>query len=68
MPTTRDAADRLGIKPRSVVWLIKNGLLTATKHGRDYLIEDAEIDRYAVERRPQHRPAKIRDVTPRPPE
>ena len=56
--TTSEAADRLGIKARSVVWAIKEGLITATKHGRDYWIEDAEIERYAAERRAQHRPKK----------
>lgn len=54
--TTSEAADRLGIKARSVVQLIKRGLITATKHGRDYWIDDAEIDRYAHNRRPAHRP------------
>lgn len=56
--TTREAADRLGIKPRSVVWAIKQGLIAATKHGRDYWIEADEVERYAVERRAQHRPKK----------
>ena len=54
--TTFEAADRLRIKPRSVVQLIKRGLITAVKHGRDYWIEDAEVARYAIERRAQHRP------------
>lgn len=56
--TTHEAADRLGIKPRSVVWAIKQGLITATKRGRDYWIETEEVERYATERRPQHRPKK----------
>lgn len=56
MPTTRDAADRLGIKPRSVIWAIKRGLIIAEKRGRDYWITDGEVERYAVERRPAHRP------------
>jgi excisionase family DNA binding protein len=58
MLTTREAADRLGIKPRSVVALIKRSLLTATKHGRDYSIAIEEVDRYKQERKPQHRPKK----------
>lgn len=58
MLTTAQAADRLGINPRSVVQLIKRGLLAATKHGRDYAIDEAEIERYAAERRPTHRPNK----------
>lgn len=56
--TTSEAADRLGIKARSVAILIKRGLITATKHGRDYWIEDAEVARYAAERRPAQRPKK----------
>lgn len=56
--TTSEAADRLGIKARSVVQLIKRGLITATKHGRDYWIESDEVERYASERRPAGRPKK----------
>lgn len=56
--TTHEAADRLGIKARSVVWAIKAGLIAATKHGRDYWIEDTEVERYATERRPAQRPKK----------
>jgi excisionase family DNA binding protein len=56
--TTAEAADRLGIKPRSVVWLIKEGRIVATKRGRDYWIETDEVERYAIERRAQHRPKK----------
>lgn len=58
MLTTNQVADRLGIKPRSVVQLIQRKLLKAEKLGRDWLIEDAEAERYQRERRPQHRPAK----------
>lgn len=54
--TTTEAADRLGIKARSVVQLIRRGLIVATKRGRDYWIEPAEIDRYLHDRRPAHRP------------
>ena len=54
--TTAQAADRLGLKPRSVVQLIRRGLLAATKHGRDWAIDEAEVDRYAAQRRPAHRP------------
>ncbi len=56
--TTSEAADRLGIKARSVVQFIKRGLITATKRGRDYWIEADEVARYAAERRAQHRPKK----------
>lgn len=56
--TTAEAADRLSIKPRSVVQLIRRGLLAAEKRGRDYWIEADEVGRYATKRRPQHRPKK----------
>lgn len=61
MLTTTEAADRLGIKARSVVQLIRRGLLKAEKKGRDYLIEDSEVARYEHERRPQHRPKKAKE-------
>lgn len=54
--TTFEAADRLGIKARSVVQLIKRGMITASKHGRDYWIDESEIERYIHDRRPAHRP------------
>lgn len=59
--TTAEAANRLGLKARSVVQLIKRGLITATKHGRDYWIEDTEIERYERERRPAYRPSKPKE-------
>jgi excisionase family DNA binding protein len=62
MPTTAEAADRLGIKPRSVVAFIKREILKAEKRGRDYWIEDSEVERYSQERQPQHRPRKERTM------
>lgn len=62
MLTTHEAADRLGIKPRSVVQLIKRDLLAAVKHGRDYSIDPAEVERYITERRPPHRPKSYSSV------
>lgn len=61
MLTTREAADRLGLKPRSVVQFIKRGLIAAEKRGRDYLIEEAEVERYERERRPANRPRKPKE-------
>ena len=54
--TTTEAATLLGIKPGSVRALIARNLLTATHHGRDWLITQAELDRYLSVRRPAHRP------------
>lgn len=56
--TTHEAADRLGLTARSVARLIKAGTLAATKRGRDYWIEDAEVERYQSSRRPAGRPKK----------
>jgi excisionase family DNA binding protein len=63
MLTTREAADRLNIKPRSVAKLIKRGLLAATMRGRDYFIDESEIERYQRERRPAHRPKRSNTMT-----
>jgi len=56
--TTRDAATLLGIQQRSVIQLIRRGLLRAVKVGRDYHIAPDEVARYGRERRPAHRPRK----------
>lgn len=56
MLTTVQAAERLGIKPRSVVQLIRRGKLVATRFGRDLAISEAEVERYRVQRLPAHRP------------
>lgn len=58
MLTTHEAAERLGIKARSVVWLIRNNHLKAEKHGRDYSIEDSEVERYYAERYGPGRPGE----------
>ena len=49
--TTKEAAERLGIHWRSVVKAIQRGALEASKRGRDYLIEQSEVERYDRERR-----------------
>jgi excisionase family DNA binding protein len=43
--TTKEAADLLGIKPRSVVQRIRRGTLKATKKGRDYDIDPDELEK-----------------------
>lgn len=62
--TTHESAVLLGIKARSVVWAIKRGYIKAEKRGRDYWIEDAEVERYRRERKPAHRPKD--DLVPPP--
>jgi excisionase family DNA binding protein len=50
---TRAAAARLGIHPSLVRLWAKQGRLKAQKIGRDWLIEETDIERLAaIERRP----------------
>lgn len=54
--TTTEAAVELGVT-RAWLWrLIKGGVISAEKRGRDWWIEDAEVERYKRERKPAHRP------------
>jgi excisionase family DNA binding protein len=56
--TTLRAAALLGIRPGSVRALIARKLLTATRHGRDWLITHESIEKYQSNRRPAHRPKR----------
>lgn len=56
MLTTEQAAARLGIKAVTVLKHIKRGNIKATKDGRDWLIEPAELERFTQERRSGGRP------------
>lgn len=56
--TTTEAAAILGVT-RAWLWrLIKRGTIKAERRGRDWWIEQAEVDRYNAERKPAHRPVK----------
>jgi excisionase family DNA binding protein len=56
--TTTEAAAYLGVT-RAWLWrLIKGGVIVAEKRGRDWWIEDSEVERYKREKRPAHRPVK----------
>lgn len=63
MLTTKEAADRLGIKPRSVAALIQRHLLAATwnSYARRFEIDPTEVERYQREKRPAHRPKKVKE-------
>ena len=50
--TLKQAAERAGIRPDTLRQAIKAKRLTATKLGRDWLIESSEINRYIAHRRP----------------
>lgn len=56
MYTTNEAAARLHVAPRTVTRYIERGLITAVKHGRDYLISEEEIARFRARRRNRGRP------------
>jgi len=50
--TTATAAARLGITPRHVRHLIKTGQLPATKQGRDWLIDENDLQLAEARRKP----------------
>lgn len=56
--TTHEAAVLLDLTARSVARLIKKGLIRADKRGRDYWIDEEEVERYSRERRSAGRPHK----------
>lgn len=56
MLTTKESAAELNIQPRSVKKLCQRGILKAEKIGRDWLIEEEEVERYQAQRKPAGRP------------
>jgi excisionase family DNA binding protein len=58
MLTTKQAATELGIQPGSVKKLCQRHILKAERIGRDWLIDEAEVERYKVERRNAGRPKR----------
>ena len=56
MYTTVEASTVLGVQPKTVTRYIERGLLQAQKKGRDYLIEEDELERFRHERRGRGRP------------
>jgi excisionase family DNA binding protein len=52
--TLREAAARLGLSPKTLRTQASIGHLKARKLGRDWIVDAAEVDRYARE---QKRPA-----------
>ena len=63
MLTTPEAAALLGVQPKTVSKYIKRGLINAQRHGRDYWIEQSEIERFKTERRGRGRPKKGNEAT-----
>ena len=56
--TTSQAGQRLGLARSTIIEHCRNGLIIATKPGRDWWIEPAEVERYSRERRPRGNPGK----------
>lgn len=58
--TTAEAAARLKLSRRAIYYLITSDppRLKAEKRGRDYWIEDSEVERYARERRGPGQPKR----------
>ena len=54
--TTKEVAEKLGVKVRMVQLLIQSGRLPATKLGRDYMIRERDLK--LVENRKVGRPKK----------
>lgn len=54
--TTTDAAEILGVDASRIRQLIIEGKLTATKMGRDNLLDRAEVQRFGKKDRPVGRP------------
>lgn len=54
--TTKEVAEKLGVKVRMVQLLIQSGRLPATKFGRDYQIREKDLK--LVENRKVGRPKK----------
>lgn len=59
--TTQEAAERLGISPIRVRQLITDGRLPARKFGRDYMIDESDLQ--LVEDRKPGRPPKAKAET-----
>lgn len=56
--STTEAAARLGIDPSRVRLWCKQGRIRAIKVGGNYIIEEAEFERFAAIPRPNGRPRK----------
>jgi len=59
--TTKQAAERLEISLRRVQRLIQDGLLPAERIGRDWLIQEPDLNQFAQKPRKSGRPRKDKD-------
>jgi excisionase family DNA binding protein len=58
MLTTNEAAKRLGFSTRRLLVLIEHGRIPAEKVGRDWLLNEADVEAFAAVPRPTGRPRK----------
>jgi excisionase family DNA binding protein len=56
--TTQQAADRIRVEPDTIRKAIQRGKLQARKIGRDWLVEDTEVDAYKARKQKGGRPRK----------
>jgi hypothetical protein len=57
--SVRRAAEVLGIQPRSVIYLLANGLLKSQRLGRAHFLSVAEVERYRRVRRERANRARL---------
>jgi len=55
---TKNAAIKLGLTPTRVAVLIRTGQLRAVKVGRDWVIDEKDLQDFAKQKRPPGRPSK----------
>ena len=58
--TTEEAAQELGVEPRTVTAHVQRGVIAAKKIAGTYFIERVELERYKAQRRKVGRPLKVR--------
>ena len=63
--TTPQAAERLGVTVDWINKLIRAGILSARKLGRDWLVDAESVANYQATRRPQGKPKGARNRMPR---
>lgn len=62
MPTTKEAAQRLGLKTTGAVrQFILDGRLKGEKRGRDWWIEEEELERFSILPRKVGKPKRAND-------
>lgn len=66
--TLGQAAERLGIQPGTLRNQAIRGKLRAIKPGHDWLVDEAEIERYRAENKGRRQPAPLDAILPPEPE